>query len=572
MKFEISGGNPQAKIELVNQKIENGIFYAEVVMRLQERAVPQKFKITWKMPAKDCYSVWSPSLRDSRHLGPNWSKRRTEARLAAWMPLQSVLSLGGRNRLTIALSDAATPTAIATGICEEDGCIDCAAEFFILPTAPVEEYRAVLRLDTRDIPYYDSIYDVVGWWESRYMPAPVPEAAKLPMDSLWYSFHQLLNREEILEECRLAKAVGMETVIIDDGWQTDDNSRGYAYCGDWKAASSKIPDMKELTDQLHAIGMRVMLWYSVPFVGVHSAAYTQFRDMLLDGSGNGRDFWALDPRYPQVRKYLTETYEEAVAAWGLDGLKLDFIDSFILRGKSMEEDPRRDYTSLEDGVDALMKEITAALYRRNPEILIEFRQTYVGPNIRRYGNMLRVADCPDDALRNREDVVNLRLTSGKTAVHSDMLMWHYDDSAESAAMQLVSVLYSVPQISMRLNRLREEHRQMLTYYLSFWRKNREILLEGKLTASNPEAGYSQVCASLGEKAVLTVYTQPVIDGAYAEFTAVNGTGGQSLYFKNCTGKRYRIVDCRGRETDTGVFGTEPIAELSVPCVGMVFIQ
>ena len=25
----------------------------------------------------------------------------------------------------------------------------------------------------------------------------------------------------------------MESIIVDDGWQTDDNNRGYAYCGDW---------------------------------------------------------------------------------------------------------------------------------------------------------------------------------------------------------------------------------------------------------------------------------------------------------------------------------------------------
>lgn len=212
-------------------------------------------------------------------------------------------------------------------------------------------------------------------------------------------------------------------------------------------------------------------------------------------------------------------------------------------------------------MDVLMREVTAALHRQNPEILIEFRQTYVGPNIRCYGNMLRVADCPGDALRNRGDVINLRLTSGKTAVHSDMLMWYYDDPVESAAMQLVSVIYSVPQISMRLHRLRKEHRQMLCYYLSFWRKNREVLLEGKLTDSNPEAGYSRVCASLGDKAVFTTYTQPVIAGEYAEFTVVNGTSGQSLYFKKCAGRRYRIVDCMGRETASGVFVSGTIAEL-----------
>lgn len=61
------------------------------------------------------------------------------------------------------------------------------------------------------------------------------------MDSLWYSFHQELSAEEILEECALSRAMGMRTVIIDDGWQTADNSRGYDYCGDWQLCRAQNP-------------------------------------------------------------------------------------------------------------------------------------------------------------------------------------------------------------------------------------------------------------------------------------------------------------------------------------------
>ena len=89
--------------------------------------------------------------------------------------------------------------------------------------------------------------------------------------------------------------------------------------------------------------------------------------------------------------------------------------------------------------------------------------------------MLRVMDCPNDAICNRQDVVNLRFTSGNTAVHSDMIMWHYDDTVESAALQLVSIMYSVPQISVRIAKLSDEHKKMLDFYLHFWRENRETL-------------------------------------------------------------------------------------------------
>ena len=105
-------------------------------------------------------------------------------------------------------------------------------------------------------------------------------------------------------------------------------------------------------------GMKVMLWYSVPYIGVHSKAYQKFHDMLLDSSG--KEWFCADPRFKEVRGFLTETYVNAVQSWGLDGLKLDFIDAFKLNGKSLEYDPRRDYTSLEDAIDALMNEVTAA--------------------------------------------------------------------------------------------------------------------------------------------------------------------------------------------------------------------
>ena len=38
----------------------------------------------------------------------------------------------------------------------------------------------------------------------------------------------------------------------------------------------------------------------------------------------------LDPRFPEVREYLVQTYERVIGEWGFDGVKLDFIDCFTL--------------------------------------------------------------------------------------------------------------------------------------------------------------------------------------------------------------------------------------------------
>ena len=314
-----------------------------------------------------------------------------------------------------------------------------------------------------------------------------------------------------------------------------------------------------------------MLWYSVPFMGIYCKRYEEFKDMLLDKSGDEKTFFALDPRYKKVRDYLTDVYARAVREWGLDGLKLDFIDSFYLKGKSLEFDAKRDYQSLEDALHALMSEVKSELTAINPEILIEFRQSYVGPSIRKYGNMLRVGDCPCDILKNRFNIVNLRYTSGKTAVHSDMIMWNTEDTVENAALQFASVLYSVPQISMLIEKLPPDHYEMLKFYISFWQEWKTTLLEGKLTATNPESEYSLVCSRLSDKEVYTAYNDTIIPITTRETVAVNVSAKKSLIIKNAVGKNYKVVNCMGQEVSKGVINSK-LEEIQVPTAGIIFVD
>ncbi len=574
VEFKISGGNEQAVITIEKQYEKDGALYLDIAMTQPEPRIPEKFMVEWKVPMGDCYSIWSPDIRNGRALGMNWSKRTTSSRLGNWMPLHGCLTKSGQNRIMVAVSDAKNPISIASGVCEEDACIDFRVTFFTQQVAPLTSYKATIRIDLRDVPYYDSIYDAVSWWETAcgYTPAPVPDGAKQPVNSLWYSYHQNLDVEAVVAECKLSKPLGMDVVIIDDGWQTEDSSRGYSHCGDWEVASSKIPDMKEFIAKIHETGMKAMLWYSMPYVGIHSKNYDRFKTMFLDEVGNGRNFWALDPRYPEVRAFLIGLYADALKNWDLDGFKLDFIDAFVLRGKSLEPDVRRDYESLEEAVDVLMTDVTKALSAIKPDILLEFRQTYVGPAIRKYGNMLRVMDCPGSCLTNRNEIVNLRLTSGNTAVHSDMLMWGYNAPVEAAAMQLANVLFAVPQVSMKLAKLPDDHKKMLAYYLSFWKENRETLLDGKLTAKASEGSYSQARSQKDDAAIVVAYNDTVVAlSGTKTLVAVNATGEEELIIKGAKGLSYRVVNCMGEEFSSGIIG-EALVAIAVPTAGMVFVE
>ena len=572
--MHIFGGNAGAKIWIDNEREENGIKHFTVHAKLSEKAVPEKFSVQFEIPHIECFSVWSPYLSHCRRIGPDWGPSTTYANIASSMPVQSVLSVDGNNRLTLAIDDAMSPTAIKTGVREEDGNIVVTFTFFTETTTAIEEYSATVRVDTRDIPFYDAVYDVVRWWENEcgYTPLSVPEHAKLPMNSMWYSYHQNLDSESIVREARLAKELGMESIIVDDGWQTDNLGRGYAYCGDWELATTKIPDMREVVDRVHAEGVKLILWFSVPFVGKYSRAFERFKDMVLSDNPYQYEHTQLDPRYKEVRDFLIGVYKKYLVEWDLDGFKLDFIDSFRLTPSTIAPDDRRDYESLVEAIDRLMTDITIELKKIKSDILIEFRQTYVGPAIRKYGNMLRATDCPNDAISNRKHTLDLRLTSGNTAVHSDMLMWNKDDTPESAMLQFTSILYSVPQVSLRLDTISDVHRKALKFYLSFWRENADILMNGKLHVYDTAHDYSGACAVLDKKAIYTSYVQTVIDGAdYDELTIVKASKGNSVYVKNCKGKSYTAVNCFGETISEGIIDST-IAEIELPLSGILYIK
>ena len=115
-----------------------------------------------------------------------------------------------------------------------------------------------------------------------------------------------------------------------------------------------------------------------------------------------------------------------------------------------------DYVILEDAVRRLMVDVMKTLTAIKPDVLIEFRQSYIGPVMREFGNMFRVGDCPFTTSTNRIGMVDIRLLCGDTAAHSDMLAWHVNDRVENAVCQIENVLFSTVQFSARLDRVPEE--------------------------------------------------------------------------------------------------------------------
>ena len=44
----------------------------------------------------------------------------------------------------------------------------------------------------------------------------------VPMYSTWYNYHQNVDAAVLLKEVAVAKKMGFDSIIVDDGWQTLD--------------------------------------------------------------------------------------------------------------------------------------------------------------------------------------------------------------------------------------------------------------------------------------------------------------------------------------------------------------
>lgn len=543
-----------------------------------EPTIPPHLILMWSIPKIDMQISWNERKWFSHNIPPNWCGYN-DSSLASSLPLQLLANQQGENRFLFAVSEALRSVGIKAGVREEDNRIECSVELFREPESPVSFYEAELRLDFRKIFYADAIRDAMKWFASfkECIPAPVPPAAFEPFYSSWYSCHQDVFDQELEAECALAQEYGIKGLIVDDGWQTDDTSRGYAFCGDWEISRKRFPDMKGHVKKIHDLGMKYLVWFSLPFIGDESRNRGHFQKKYLYRVEQHRAN-VLDPRFPEVREFLISTYEKALQEWDLDGFKFDFIDSFCFQGEDpaiAEKYAGRDIHALPEAVDRLLNDIMIRLKAVKPEILVEFRQSYIGPAIRKYGNIFRASDCPGDVLCNRLLTLRLRLTSGNTAVHSDMLEWNPRESPECAALQLLNVLFSVPQISVRLADLPESHRKMLRFWLGFWQEHRPTLLFGKLTPLHPEQIFPQVIAETETETVIAVYAPNqvvTIRGNCQTSHIVNASGTEELVVEMdrnpVASKRFNATG----ECLPALLPKRGLQRIHVPCSGLFTIQ
>lgn len=536
---------------LKSDGVKNDIEEFSLTAQAPDESTIPEFSVEFLLKRSDLQHHWDPS---AERFPCSWTTQ--DSSFSTGLPIRAKFDDEEMNVATWAVSDALNMIKFATRINmvdENDHGVKFRAVFFSEPSAPAKRYETKLRLDMRRVFWADAISDSVKWIanvSSRY-PAVPPESAYWPLYSSWYVFRSNVTQDAMEREIECAAKLGMKVAILDDGWQRDR--------GAWAINTDKFPDMKGHVGRVKKMGVKYMLWFALPHVRKDSPVFEEFKDMLLwEGPDQWNDY-IFDPRYPKVRKHIVNRLVELARDYGFDGFKLDFIDQFVMR---YPDPPAKDNyngcdtKSVPEATEKLLKEIRDALDEVRPGMLIEFRQRYIGPVVRQYGNMLRANDCPGDYMANRYRTLALRVISPGSAVHSDMLLWRNDDKASDVKRQIWNVIFSVVQYSAYLKDLPEEHKKAISETIKFAEEHRDTLLFGRLIPHHPELGYPCVEAESAEKRIVVVYQSEwiaKIPDDSKRVILVNATTADSLVIETKGGFK-RINVKSGEYTELESYG------------------
>ena len=127
----------------------------------------------------------------------------------------------------------------------------------------------------------------------------------------WEAMMFNFNRQKILALADKAKALGVEMLVLDDGWFGARNN-DKAGLGDWIVNTKKLPGgLKSLSNAINRRGMKFGLWFEPECVNPDSDLYRAHPDWAIQVPSRtaslGRNQLVLDLTRKEVRDYIVKS-------------------------------------------------------------------------------------------------------------------------------------------------------------------------------------------------------------------------------------------------------------------------
>ncbi len=160
-------------------------------------------------------------------------------------------------------------------------------------------------------------------WSERLRPL---------MLSTWEGAYYAATEDKIMEMAKSAKKLGMEGIIVDDGWfGARRNER--TSLGDWHVNTMKFPSgLFELAQGIHKLGLLFGLWFEPEGISERSELYKKHPEWIIGRSAEenaeSHGEHILDLTRKEVQDWIIDTLSTTIDRCRIDYLRWDMSRSF----------------------------------------------------------------------------------------------------------------------------------------------------------------------------------------------------------------------------------------------------
>ncbi len=158
-----------------------------------------------------------------------------------------------------------------------------------------------------------------GEWKKKKRPLLINNWEGTGMD---------FNHDKLVSFARHAKDIGLEMLVMDDGWfghRDDDRSS----LGDWYVAEYKLQGgLSALIDKVKAMGLKFGIWFEPEMISPDSDIYRAHPDWCLHTEGRDKSIartqYVIDYSRKEVRDYIYNMMYKILSENDIDYVKWDF--------------------------------------------------------------------------------------------------------------------------------------------------------------------------------------------------------------------------------------------------------
>ena len=175
-----------------------------------------------------------------------------------------------------------------------------------------------------------------GEWKNKRRPILINN---------WEATYFDFNEEKLYDIAKTASELGIEMLVMDDGWFGDRNS-SQSGLGDWFVNEGKIKGgLGKLVERVNALGLKFGIWFEPEMVSKDSNLFRNHPDWALQTPNRemsiARHQYVLDMSRADVRDYLFDCISKVLDGANIAYVKWDFNRNLTEVGSALLDSDRQ---------------------------------------------------------------------------------------------------------------------------------------------------------------------------------------------------------------------------------------